>query len=450
MRGLGVVLALICAVVLPAGLFVPEAVAAGTTNETTGGVTHTWTDYSDAGGSEGPSIPGNDTVAITCVVKGFTVADGNDWWYEIASSPWDNTYYASADAFYNNGSTSGSLRGTPFVDPAVPVCGSGSQQSAPSPTVTLAQGPPAPQGYRYAISLANFAPSTSVSISCRDSVDPGGFYSFSLTTDASGSASTHSYCYSADGPDHWVVAAGVTSNRVTWQGGGGSGGSQGATAPAGGSSGSGRSSGSTSGGAASSPPASGSTAPDSCAGPADSGSYDGWAACEWAVHNWDTPPRFANDDCAWFASQALWQGDLPKSASWTSASWNPADLAIKNPGSSDGPFAFPGPTVDAASAPELVDYLLNAGLATEQTIRWSDNTADGARIGDLIAYSWNNPPDGHIDHVAIVTGFSGSYPLVSQHTEARLNRGWSWDPNAKNWIQYSHPGSVAFLIHITA
>jgi len=28
----------------------------------------------------------------------------------------------TADAFYNNGATSGSLRGTPFVDPAVGDC----------------------------------------------------------------------------------------------------------------------------------------------------------------------------------------------------------------------------------------------------------------------------------------------------------------------------------------
>jgi serine/threonine protein kinase len=90
--------------------------------ETTGGVTHTWTDYSDAGGSEGASIPTNATVQIACKVTGFKVADGNTWWYRIASSPWSDAYYASADAFYNNGQTSGSLSGTPFVDPNVPNC----------------------------------------------------------------------------------------------------------------------------------------------------------------------------------------------------------------------------------------------------------------------------------------------------------------------------------------
>jgi hypothetical protein len=100
----------------------PEPSPPATHAETTGGVTHTWTDYGDAGGTQGPSIPSNDTVQISCKVEGFRVADGNTWWYRIASGPWSNAYYASADAFYNNGQTSGSLIGTPFVDVNVPSC----------------------------------------------------------------------------------------------------------------------------------------------------------------------------------------------------------------------------------------------------------------------------------------------------------------------------------------
>ena len=90
--------------------------------ETTGGLAHTWTNYTNAGGTEGPSIASNDTVQIACKVTGFRVADGNTWWYRVASSPWNDTYYVSADAFYNNGQTSGSLVGTPFVDPNVSNC----------------------------------------------------------------------------------------------------------------------------------------------------------------------------------------------------------------------------------------------------------------------------------------------------------------------------------------
>ena len=100
----------------------PVASQPTTYAETVGGVTHTWADYEDAGGTEGSSIAAYQTVQVTCAVQGFRVADGDTWWYKIASSPWNNTYYASADAFYNNGQTSGSLIGTPFVDPAVPQC----------------------------------------------------------------------------------------------------------------------------------------------------------------------------------------------------------------------------------------------------------------------------------------------------------------------------------------
>jgi murein DD-endopeptidase MepM/ murein hydrolase activator NlpD len=90
--------------------------------ETVGGNANTWTNYSNAGGSQGPTIPSNNTVQIACKVTGFRVADGNTWWYRVAQSPWNNQYYVSADAFYNNGQTSGSLHGTPFVDGNVPNC----------------------------------------------------------------------------------------------------------------------------------------------------------------------------------------------------------------------------------------------------------------------------------------------------------------------------------------
>jgi hypothetical protein len=100
----------------------PSTPTSQTWSETVGGVSHTWTNPANAGGTEGPSIAAYQTVQIGCRLQGFTVADGNNWWYRIASSPWNNGYYVSADAFYNNGSTSGSLHGTPFVDPNVATC----------------------------------------------------------------------------------------------------------------------------------------------------------------------------------------------------------------------------------------------------------------------------------------------------------------------------------------
>lgn len=199
----------------------PAAAADPTVSETTGGVTNTWTNYTNAGGTAGPRIPAYTTVQIACKLHGFRVANGNTWWYRIASGPWNNAFYASADAFYNNGQTSGSLLGTPWVDPAVPDCGAPPAPPPPpaprpNPSVQLAQGPAAPAGYRYAITLDNFAPGSRVSVSCRDSVSPGGFSSFGMTTDGRGHAFTQSACYSGDGPEHWVVAGGVGSNRAIW------------------------------------------------------------------------------------------------------------------------------------------------------------------------------------------------------------------------------------------
>jgi surface antigen len=93
-----------------------------TWGETAGGVAHTWTNYTNAGGTEGPSVAGGQTVQIACRLQGFRVADGNTWWYRIAQAPWSDNYYVSADAFYNNGATSGPLTGTPFVDTNVAMC----------------------------------------------------------------------------------------------------------------------------------------------------------------------------------------------------------------------------------------------------------------------------------------------------------------------------------------
>jgi surface antigen len=118
---------------------VPSAGTGGSSNriETAGGVTHTWTNYTNAGGTQGPSIAGGQGIEVSCRLTGFKVADGNTWWYRIASAPWSNGFYASADAFYNNGATSGTLYGTPFVDEAVPMC----DASSPPPPVA---SPPAP------------------------------------------------------------------------------------------------------------------------------------------------------------------------------------------------------------------------------------------------------------------------------------------------------------------
>lgn len=81
---------------------------------------------------------------------------------------------------------------------------------------TVQQGAPAPAGYRYDITLTGFSPNSDVAIDCYASWSTEPFYSFTLTTDSNGDAHTGSYCYAADGPEHWVTANGIASNAATW------------------------------------------------------------------------------------------------------------------------------------------------------------------------------------------------------------------------------------------
>jgi hypothetical protein len=90
--------------------------------ETPGSKVLTWSDYRDAGGMPGPVLPAHKAVRVACRIEGFKAQDGNTWWYKVVVQGTRGTYYGSADAFYNNGRTSGSLRNTPFVDKAVALC----------------------------------------------------------------------------------------------------------------------------------------------------------------------------------------------------------------------------------------------------------------------------------------------------------------------------------------
>jgi hypothetical protein len=94
----------------------------------------------------------------------------------------------------------------------------GPPPGAQAGTLYLAQGPAATGGYWYAVSLVGYPASSTVAITCRDSVSPGGFITFTMKTDNSGNATSTSGCYSGDGPDHWVTALGNESNHVSWSG----------------------------------------------------------------------------------------------------------------------------------------------------------------------------------------------------------------------------------------
>jgi len=162
----------------------------------------------------------NEQVQLQCSASGPAVGPYNDqlWYYVLnVSRP------VNYDGQPNQGMVSahyindGQLANV--VDAGVPACVNNQPPaSTPSPVVSLAQGPAAPAGYRYAMTLSGFPANTGVSVTCYDSVSPGGFYTFSLGTDSSGHAFTQDYCYSGDGPDHWVLAGGVQSNHVAWGG----------------------------------------------------------------------------------------------------------------------------------------------------------------------------------------------------------------------------------------
>jgi hypothetical protein len=152
------------------------------------------------------------------------------------------------------------------------------------------------------------------------------------------------------------------------------------------------------------------------------------AARDWATAHWQDAERYPAQDCTWFVSQSLWVGQLPRTSAWTDQ---------------------PAPTVPAIRADALKNTLIDAGYATIREVQWVDVTAGGAQVGDLIAYDWAGAADGVIDHLAIVTSLDAQGgPSVTQHSVARKDRYWSWDPGGNDSIQATHPGSRVYLIHI--
>jgi tRNA A-37 threonylcarbamoyl transferase component Bud32 len=89
-----------------------------TYSETAGTEIPTWSEPTTGGGTAGDTLTKGETVDISCRLVG---GDGN-YWYRIASSPWDNLYYSGADNYFPGGMTSGRL--TSPYDPKIPICSS--------------------------------------------------------------------------------------------------------------------------------------------------------------------------------------------------------------------------------------------------------------------------------------------------------------------------------------
>ena len=170
--------------------------------------------------------------------------------------------------------------------------------------------------------------------------------------------------------------------------------------------------------------------------------YDRNASIKWARDHVYDEERY-EEDCTWFVSQALWAGGVPKTSEWTDESWNPLALAYRDPRNEN--YSYPAPTRPATHADYFKNYMLDKGLATIAEIQWSDNTAGGARLGDVIGYDWNN--DGRLDHLALVTDINEQgYPFVTEHTPGGTDRYWSWSPSKNDWYEAVNPSTRAYLL----
>ncbi len=85
----------------------------------------TFTNYKNAGGTTGWRIDGNSSVEVSCRVTGWMrtgAPSGDNWWYRVKSSPWNDAFYSYADNFYNIWPPSGPLINGVLVDANVPLC----------------------------------------------------------------------------------------------------------------------------------------------------------------------------------------------------------------------------------------------------------------------------------------------------------------------------------------
>jgi large repetitive protein len=185
--------------VTPYGPPGPPAVSASMSGNV---VSYSWS----GGGGNGRAV---DHYHVCITAKGCTDGGAGSWSHDYGySADWS----ISVSLVDSAGQTSTTVTRSGRT-PAEP----------PAPSVTLRRGDPVylssgSTAYKYLVTLNGFAANTRYGVSCRDTASPNGFYTFYVTTGSSGSGANdnNNACYSADGPDHWVVVNGVTSNRVSW------------------------------------------------------------------------------------------------------------------------------------------------------------------------------------------------------------------------------------------
>ena len=186
--------------------------------------------WNDTSHTYGLGVFKNERVQLECYAFGQAIGPYNDrLWYYVRNVTRPVNYNGATNEGMLNAHYINDGKAANVVDAGVPGCVNNRPPTQPtpqpkpqSPRVTLTQGPTAPSGYRYAISLSGFAANTPVRISCRDSVNPSGFYTFSLATNGSGQAYTQNYYYSGDGPElgdrerHSVKSRSVGWDTADW------------------------------------------------------------------------------------------------------------------------------------------------------------------------------------------------------------------------------------------
>lgn len=146
-------------------------------------------------------------------------------------------------------------------------------------------------------------------------------------------------------------------------------------------------------------------------------------------------------------SQALWYGGFHQTADWNMYDHHGFPL-----------WPIQG-TATATAAPDLVNYLLNTGLAEKIPLddNFTTNAIPQAQVGDVIAYTWDPTRSNAIDHLAFVVDIApGQYPEVSEWGtvpmwEPYQRRGWTWSALHNTWLQDPtlYPDVTAVLIHFT-
>lgn len=128
-------------------------------------------------------------------------------------------------------------------------------------------------------------------------------------------------------------------------------------------------------------------------------------------------------DCANYVSQALYAGGMKMDGTWHSMDYNNTGYRMDN-------YAW-------IRAHELMDYLVSQGGT-----KIYNPSVDQFSLGDVVFYDWNR--NDYMDHTAIVTGFSGSTPLVSCHSEYE----WQSKYNHEYTLGYNRNNITIVLVKL--